>query len=103
MPLTLASVTAAYNSIAKSAATTPGMAARDGKGADFASMVQDAAKQSVDALKQGEAASMLGVAGKLDLTQVVTAVNNAQLTLQTAVAVRDRIVQSYQMIMQMPM
>jgi flagellar hook-basal body complex protein FliE len=103
MPLTRAGVTAAYNSIAKSAAsTTPGMAARDG-GQDFASMVQDAAKQSVNALKQGEAASMLGVAGKLDLTQVVTAVNNAQLTLQTAVAVRDRIVQSYQMIMQMPM
>ena len=36
------------------------------------------------------------------LTNVVTAVNNAQLTLQTAVAVRDRIVQSYQAIMQMP-
>ena len=103
MPLTLASVTAAYNSIAKSSATTPGMAARDGSGPDFATMVQDAAKQSVNALKEGEAASMLGVAGKLDLTQVVTAVNNAQLTLQSAVAVRDRIVQSYQQIMQMPM
>lgn len=101
MPLTLAGVTAAYNSIAKSAAT-PGMPARDGTGTDFSTMVQDAAKQSINALKEGEAASMLGAAGKLDLTQVVTAVNNAQLTLQTAVAVRDRIVQSYQMIMQMP-
>lgn len=101
MPLTLASVTAAYNSIASSS-KTPGMAARDGTAPDFSTMVQDAAKQSVNALKEGEAASMLGVAGKLDLTQVVTAVNNAQLTLQTAVAVRDRIVQSYQMIMQMP-
>lgn len=101
MPLSLASVTAAYNSIAKSA-SAPGMAARDGTSPDFATMVKDAAKQSVDTLKAGEAASMLGVAGKLDLTQVVTAVNNAQLTLQTAVAVRDRIVQSYQQIMQMP-
>lgn len=101
MPLSLASVTAAYNSIAKSA-STPGMAARDAASPDFASMVKDAAKQSIDTLKAGEAASMLGVAGKLDLTQVVTAVNNAQLTLQSAVAVRDRIVQSYQMIMQMP-
>lgn len=101
MPLSLASVTAAYNSIAKKTAA-PGLAARDGASPDFATMVKDAAKQSVDALKEGEAASMLGVAGKLDLTQVVTAVNNAQLTLQTAVAVRDRIVQSYQAIMQMP-
>lgn len=100
MPITLASVTAAYNSTAKAAAA-PGMAARTGA-PDFGTMVKDAASQSVDALKQGEAASMLGIAGKLDLTQVVTAVNNAQLTLQTAVAVRDRIVQSYQQIMQMP-
>ncbi len=100
MPVTLASVTAAYNSIAKNASSTPGMDARGG--GDFASMVKQAATQSVDALKAGEAASVLGVAGKLDLTQVVTAVNNAQLTLQTAVAVRDRIVQSYQLIMQMP-
>jgi len=101
MPLSLANVTAAYNSIAKSAAT-PGMAARDSAAPDFSTMVQDAAKQSINTLKEGEAASMLGVAGKLDLTQVVTAVNNAQLTLQAAVAVRDRIVQSYQTIMQMP-
>ncbi|HEX9466622.1 MAG TPA: flagellar hook-basal body complex protein FliE [Alphaproteobacteria bacterium] len=100
MPVTLANVSAAYKSIAKVAAS-PGMDARSG-GGDFASMVKDAAQSSVNALKQGEAATMLGVAGKLELTNVVTAVNNAQLTLQTAVAVRDRIVQSYQQIMQMP-
>ena len=100
MPVTLASVSQAYNAITKNAAK-PGMDARGG-GDDFASMVKQAATQSVDALKGAEAASMLGVAGKLDIAQVVTAVNNAQLTLQTAVAVRDRIVQSYQMIMQMP-
>ena len=100
MPVTIANVTAAYNSIAKSAASQ-GMEAR-AAGGDFASMLKDAASQSVNAMKQGEAAAVLGVAGKLELTNVVTAVNNAQLTLQTAVAVRDRIVQSYQQIMAMP-
>jgi flagellar hook-basal body complex protein FliE len=101
MPVTLANVTAAYNAMQKAGAS-PGMNARGPAGGDFASMVKNAAEQSVNALKEGEAATMLGVAGKLELTNVVTAVNNAQLTLQTAVAVRDRIVQSYQMIMQMP-
>ncbi len=101
MPVSVANVLSTYNSIAKNSAK-PGLEARDGGGPSFASMVKDAATQSVNALKEGEAASVLGVAGKLDLTQVVTAVNNAQLTLQTAVAVRDRIVQSYQQIMQMP-
>jgi flagellar hook-basal body complex protein FliE len=101
MPVTLANVSAAYNAMQKVGAS-PGTEAGAAGGGDFGSMVKKAAEQSVNALKEGEAATMLGVAGKLDLTNVVTAVNNAQLTLQTAVAVRDRIVQSYQAIMQMP-
>jgi flagellar hook-basal body complex protein FliE len=100
MVASLASVTHAYNALAKGAAKP--MDARDGAGNDFASMVRSAVTDSVDTLKQGEAASVLGVAGKLDVTQVVTAVSNAQLTLQTAVAVRDRVVSSYQEIMRMP-
>jgi flagellar hook-basal body complex protein FliE len=100
MVASLANVAAAYNSIAKGGAKP--MDARDAGGTDFASMVRSAATESVDALKQGEAASVLGIAGKLDVTQVVTAVSNAQLTLQTAVAVRDRVMASYQEIMRMP-
>jgi flagellar hook-basal body complex protein FliE len=101
MVASLANVTAAYNAIAKGGAK-PGLEARDAGGSDFSKMVSQAASQSVDALKQGEAASVLGLSGKLDLTQVVTAVANAQLTLQTAVAVRDRVMASYQEIMRMP-
>jgi flagellar hook-basal body complex protein FliE len=33
---------------------------------------------------------------------VVTAVTNAELTLETVVAVRDRVVQAYQDILRMP-
>jgi flagellar hook-basal body complex protein FliE len=102
MVASLANVTSAYNALAKGSAAKPGMDARDAGGTDFATMLRSAANESVDALKQGEAASVLGVAGKLDVTQVVTAVSNAQLTLQTAVAVRDRVVSSYQEIMRMP-
>ena len=101
MALSIANVAATYNSIAKNAAK-PGLEARDGASPDFASMVRSAATESVNALKEGEAAGVLGLAGKLDITQVVTAVSNAQLTLQTAIAVRDRVVQSYQAVMLMP-
>jgi flagellar hook-basal body complex protein FliE len=102
MVASLANVTAAYNAFAKGGVAKPGMEARDAGGTSFASMVQSAVSDSVNTMKQGEAASVLGVAGKLDITQVVTAVSNAQLTLQTAVAVRDRVVSSYQEIMRMP-
>ena len=37
-----------------------------------------------------------------NLTEVVTALSRAELTLQTATAMRDRVVQAYQDIMKMP-
>lgn len=100
MSVTLSSVAAAYNAMQK-AGVGPGMEARPG-GPDFAAMVKDAAETTVKTLQQGEAASVLGLAGKVDLSQVVTAVANAEVTLQAAVAVRDRVVQSYLEILRMP-
>ena len=40
--------------------------------------------------------------GQVDIRDVVMAVNNAEVTLQTAVAVRDKVIAAYQEIMRMP-
>ncbi|MDE2006009.1 MAG: flagellar hook-basal body complex protein FliE [Rhodospirillales bacterium] len=61
------------------------------------------------AIAEGQAADA-GVVGALsapnagagNLTEVVTALSRAELTLQTATAIRDRLVQAYQDVMQMP-
>jgi hypothetical protein len=45
---------------------------------------------------------MIGYSVRGNLTEVVTAVSKAQLALQTATTIRDRMVQAYQQIMQMP-
>ena len=45
---------------------------------------------------------MKAVAGKADMTQVVTAVSNAEVTLQAAVAVRDKVIQAYLDVIRMP-
>ena len=37
-----------------------------------------------------------------DIVDVVNAVNSAELTLDTVVAVRDKVIAAYQTIMQMP-
>lgn len=100
MSVTLASVAATYAQMQKTA-VAPGMEARAG-GPDFGSLVRDAADTSIKALQKGEAASVLGLAGKADLGAVVTAVSNAEVTLQAAVAVRDKVVQSYNDILRMP-
>ena len=103
MPLPIASAATAY---AKTAANSlGGMEARDVKdpGSDFMSMLKQAAESAVKLGKQGEAATAQAVAGKADITQVVTAVANAEVTLQTAVAIRDKVIAAYQEITRMPL
>ena len=42
------------------------------------------------------------VVGEADLVEVVTAVNSAEMALQTVVTVRDRVISAYQEILRMP-
>ncbi|MBI5164677.1 MAG: flagellar hook-basal body complex protein FliE [Magnetospirillum sp.] len=71
-------------------------------GSDFASVLKDAAKVAVGSLKEGEQATAAGLTGKADIRDVVAAVNNAELTLETVVAVRDKVINAYNEIMRMP-
>jgi len=56
----------------------------------------------VDASHTAEGQAMQAIAGGGNLTDVVTAVSKAELALQTATTIRDRMVQAYQDIMRMP-
>ena len=71
-------------------------------GAGFGAMLQRAVEGAVQVGQQAETQSMQAIAGGGNITEVVTAVAKAQLTLQTAVNIRDRVVQAYQQIMSMP-
>ncbi|HUZ72585.1 MAG TPA: flagellar hook-basal body complex protein FliE [Stellaceae bacterium] len=79
-----------------------GTGASSGAGSSFGDLVRNAANGVVDTIAKGEQASLQAAAGKADLTQVTEAVSNAQVAVQTVVAVRDRVVQAYQDIMRMP-
>ncbi len=67
-------------------------------GATLERMVGDAVAQGHDADQQAAAA----ISGHGDITQVVTSLARAGLALQSATAIRDRVVSAYQQIMQMP-
>ncbi len=71
-------------------------------GGGFGDMLGEALQQAVNASKQSEAVSARAVAGKADVTDVVTAVTNAEVALDTVVAVRDRVISAYQEIIRMP-
>jgi flagellar hook-basal body complex protein FliE len=83
----------------KQAGPLTGGASAKPSGVDsFGDMLKKVSADVVDTLKGGEQAAMAGAVGKANLTDVVTAVNNAELMLQTVVAIRDRVVQAYQEI-----
>ena len=50
---------------------------------------------------KSEKVSAQAIMGKASMTDVVQAVNDAEMTLQTVIAVRDKIIDAYQRIMQM--
>ncbi len=67
----------------------------------FSDMMKEVATSAVDTLKAGEAASISGIQGKASVQQVVEAVMSAEQTLQTAIAIRDKVVAAYQEIARM--
>ncbi|WP_206419865.1 flagellar hook-basal body complex protein FliE [Minwuia thermotolerans] len=73
-----------------------------GESGSFAAMVKAAGEGAAGALESSETLSVGSVAGKVELTDVVHAVNNAEIALQTVVAVRDRVIDAYQQIIRMP-
>lgn len=89
--------TAAARQVIPSAEETP--AAAEGT---FVSLLKSAAVRAEDDNKQAEAMSIKAIQGTADMQDVVMAVSNAEVALQTVVAVRDKVVSAYQEIMQMP-
>lgn len=68
----------------------------------FAHLVRTAVDQAVQDNKHAEMMSMQAIKGTADIQDVVMAVSNAEMALQTVVAVRDKVVTAYQEILQMP-
>ncbi len=97
----------AYSSIANMktgiSAALPADESNDAtNGLEFTKFLGDAINNSIKTGYKGESLSSSAVAGKAELHELVTAVTNTELTLQTIVAVRDRAVAAYQDILKMP-
>jgi flagellar hook-basal body complex protein FliE len=71
-------------------------------GVSFSDFLKSKLTDTVNTLKAGEKVSAQAITGKANLTDVVQALSSAEMTLQTIVAVRDRLVSAYQEIMRMP-
>ena len=72
-------------------------AAAQGSGTQvsFAQMLGDMASDMAGALKLSETKSFEAIQGKASTREVVDAVMNAEQALQTAIAIRDKVVTAY--------
>lgn len=68
----------------------------------FTDLLGSSLEASRDAAYQGEVLSSKSIANGAELHELVTAVSNAELTLNTVVAVRDKVINAYQDIIKMP-
>jgi flagellar hook-basal body complex protein FliE len=100
-----AAAAAAYRNVAQmgqAAGASSGIAPANIPGGNFSDFLSGAVKDSISTIRQGEQAATAQVQGKANLVDVVQSVNAAEITLDTVVAVRDKVVAAYQSIMNMP-
>jgi flagellar hook-basal body complex protein FliE len=99
-----AAAAAAYRAAAQmsTAAASSAVTPASVPGGNFSDFLSGAVKDSINTIRQGEQAATAQVQGKANLVDVVQSVNAAEITLDTVVAVRDKVVAAYQSIMNMP-
>jgi flagellar hook-basal body complex protein FliE len=101
---TISNAVAAYTNAAKAltGAVEGDAGASGAAGETFGDLLKKAATDSVKAGAESEKQSLMATAGKANVTDVVTAVSAAEVTLQAVTAVRDKAVAAYQEILRMP-
>jgi flagellar hook-basal body complex protein FliE len=73
-----------------------------GASGGFSTMLQNALDGAVETGHTAETSAMQAISGEGNLTDVVTALSRAELALQTATTIRDRVISAYQDIIKMP-
>ena len=104
MPTPIAAANA-YAKLARLAEQGTGLAKTIGdapSGPSFETLVKDVVGSVVEAGQKSDAAVGAMAAGKADMIDLVTAVSESETAITTLVSVRDRMIQAYQQILQMP-
>jgi flagellar hook-basal body complex protein FliE len=73
----------------------------DAAGTDFGAMLRGAMDNTVKSTQNAESLMTQQASGKAELIDAVTAVANAETSLQSVIAIRDQVISAYQEIMRM--
>ena len=99
-------VAAAYNSASR-LISDPGKSSLGGlggagQGADFGKLVAEGMQGVMNAGATSDKLSLDLVNGKANVVDVVTAISQTELAMESMVAVRDKVISAYEEIMRMP-
>jgi flagellar hook-basal body complex protein FliE len=72
------------------------MAPVDKKGDTFSDALGDFLGDAVQSIKHSEEMASKGAVGKADLQDVILAVSNAEVMMQTVTSIRDKVISAYQ-------
>jgi flagellar hook-basal body complex protein FliE len=90
------------NSIIEKTSAGTAASTKASQAGSFVELLGHALQGAADSGYKSEAIATKAIAGKADLTDVVTAVASAENALNTVVAIRDRVINEYQEIIKMP-
>lgn len=96
----------AYSTAAKLISQTAqggaGVSPRGAEGPDFASFLAHGLQQVVETGARSDQLSLDMVQGRANVVDVVTAVSQTEMAIESMVAVRDKVISAYEEIMRMP-
>ncbi|SCA57903.1 Flagellar hook-basal body complex protein FliE 1 [Candidatus Terasakiella magnetica] len=99
----MASAAAAYAKQAQEMNNLPTLdSTKQAEEGGFADLLKEAVQEAASIGYKSEAMSLKAAAGQADVNDVVTAVAEAEVTLQAVTTVRDKVIQAYQDIIKMP-
>ena len=101
-PTAAANAYASLSRITDAAAGITKAAGESSSGPNFGELVKEAIGSLTQAARASDAQSQAMAAGKANIVDVVTAVAETEVAIDTLVSVRDKVVQAYEEIMKMP-
>lgn len=75
---------------------------QEANGPDFGKLVTESIGNVVETGRQADQKSMELVDGKANVVDVVTAISETEIAMETMVTIRDRVISAYEEIMRMP-
>lgn len=97
MVMNISNALSAYKQADASALLGKGAAGKtDAVSGNFSDVLTDFLGDAVDSVRKSEQLAAQGAVGKADLQEVILAVSNAEVMLQTVTSIRDKVVSAYQ-------